>query len=420
MKLLKIAKREYLQRVKKKSFLIGTILGPVLMGVMILAPALILNRGGQRQTRLEIVDMTGSISSELQESLTDTLDDGRMMFDISPLEVSGRDEFEEFKGELNRRVSEGIIDGYLFIPSDITTEGKAVFYGKRVGDIKSIGRIRSELTHSVVSRRLSSEGMDYSVVKDLIEKVDLKTIQVEKGEEKESDFDFLYFSSFIFIMMLYMTILMWGIAVERSIIEEKNNRIIEVLLSSVKPFDLLGGKILGVGSVGLTQYAIWGVFAAGLSAYGLSMGGTIAKFSAFSPVTIVFFIVYYLLGFLFYSTMFAGIGAICNTDREAQQLQTPVVMALAFTIIIPMMIIQNPDGTFATVISMIPFFTPIVMFMRINVLTPPAWQIALSILIMLGSIYIAGQVAAKIFRIGILMYGKRPDAREILKWIRRA
>ena len=420
MKLLKIAKREYLQRVKRKSFLVGTILGPVLMGIMMLAPVLIMSRGGQVQTRMVIADMTGSIYDNLEAGLADTLDDGELMFSLTQLEVKGQDEFEARKSDLNFQVSEDIIDGYLFIPSDIVTEGKAVFYGKRVGDIKAIRRIRDELTNCVLSKRLSSEGIDYDVVKDLIENIDLKTIQLQKGEEKESDFDFLYFSSFIFIMMLYMTILMWGVAVERSIIEEKNNRIIEVLLSSVKPFDLLGGKILGVGSVGLTQYAIWGIFGVLLSAYGLSMGGTVAKFSAFSWVTIVFFIVYYLLGFLFYSTMFAGIGAICNTDREAQQMQTPVVMALAFTIIIPMMIIQNPDGTFATVISMIPFFTPIVMFMRINILTPPAWQIALSILIMLGSIYIAGQISAKIFRVGILMYGKRPDAREILKWLRRA
>jgi ABC-2 type transport system permease protein len=420
MKLLKIAKREYLQRVKRKSFLIGTILGPVLMGVMIITPALIMNRGGQRQTRMAIADMTGSIYSELNAGLADTLADGSMMFSLTQLKVGSQDEFEALKSDLNLQVTKDIIDGYLFISEDIVTEGKAIFYGKRVGDIKSIERIKSELSHCVISKRLSSEGMDYSVVKNLIEKVDLKTIQVQKGEEKESDFDFLYFSSFIFIMMLYMTILMWGIAVERSIIEEKNNRIIEVLLSSVKPFDLLAGKILGVGSVGLTQYAIWGVFGIALSFYGLSMGGAVAKFSAFSPVTIVFFIVYYLLGFLFYSTIFAGIGAMCNTDREAQQMQTPVVMALAFTIIIPMMIIQNPDGTFSTVISMIPFFTPIVMFMRINVLTPPVWQIALSIAIMLGSIYIAGKISAKIFRVGILMYGKRPDAREILKWLRRA
>jgi ABC-2 type transport system permease protein len=358
--------------------------------------------------------------TELETALTDTLTDGGSMFKVSQIDISSESDFESYRPELNKQVDEGVIDAYLYIPSDIVKTGEASFYGKRVGDVKTIARVRNELSNSVIGRRLSSEGMDYDSVKGLIKKVDLKTIQVKKGEEKESDFDFLYFSSFMFIMMLYMTILLWGIAVERSIIEEKNHRVVEVLLSSVRPFDLLGGKILGVGAVGLTQYAIWGVFGILISLYGVSMGGPIAQIGGFSLLTIVFFIVYYLLGFLFYSTLFAGIGSVCNTDQEAQQMQTPIVMCLVFTLIVPMMIIQNPDGVFATVVSMIPFFTPIVMFMRINILTPPAWQIGLSILIMLGSIYIAGKIAAKIFRVGILMYGKRPDARELLKWLRRA
>jgi len=151
----------------------------------------------------------------------------------------------------------------------------------------------------------------------------------------------------------------------------------------------------------------------------MRMGG-FSQLAVFSMTTLVFFIIYYLLGFLFYATLFASIGSVCNSDQEAQQLQTPVVMCLVFTIIIPMAIIQNPDGVFATIVSLIPFFAPIVMFMRINVLTPPAWQIALSIAILIVSIFIAGKLAAKIFRVGILMYGKRPSLPEIIKWLRRA
>jgi ABC-2 type transport system permease protein len=249
--------------------------------------------------------------------------------------------------------------------------------------------------------------------------VKIETVQVIKGEEKQSEFEQTYITTFIFIMMLYMTILLWGMAVQRSIIEEKNNRVIEVLLSSLKSFDIMAGKIIGVGAVGLTQYAIWAVFGLGLSFFALSTG-QYSQFVSFSGVTLAFFVLFYLLGFLFYSTLFAGIGAVCNTDQEAQQLQTPIVMCLAFTIIIPMAVMQSPEGTFATVFSMIPFFAPILMFMRINILMPPAWQIALSIGILVVSIYIAGILAAKVFRIGILMYGKRPDVREILKWMRRA
>jgi ABC-2 type transport system permease protein len=176
---------------------------------------------------------------------------------------------------------------------------------------------------------------------------------------------------------------------------------------------------VGVGAAGLTQYAIWGVFSIGVASYAVS-SGDFSQYVSFGWTTIAYFMLFYVLGFLFYSTLFAGIGAVCNTDQEAQQLQTPIVMCLAFTIVIPMAVMQNPDGSFATVCSMIPFFAPILMFMRINILTPPAWQIVLSVAILLASIYLAGVLAAKIFRIGILMYGKRPDVRELVKWIRRS
>jgi len=420
MKIFKVARREYLERVKKKSFLIGTLLGPILMAVLTLAPMFLLRHTGEEKTEMAVIDMTGNIYAEFSAALDDTLKNGRKMFRLERLEVSSRSEFERAKPSLNAQINSGIIDGYLYIPEDVVKEGGATFYGEKVGNIKTLSNIESELNNIVVSKRLKAEGMDYSQVKGLFEETDLKTVQIQKGEERESSFDVIYMTTFIFIMVLYFTILMWGIAVERSIIEEKNNRVIEVLLSSLRPIELLGGKILGVGSVGLTQYVIWGIAALLFSLYGMSMGGPAAELGAFSLSTIIFFVIYYLLGFLFYATIFAGIGSICNSDREAQQIQTPVVMCLVFTIIIPIVIIQSPDGTFATVISLIPLFTPTVMFMRINVLMPPAWQIALSIVLMIAATYIMGRISAKIFRTGILMYGKRPDARELLKWLRRS
>lgn len=417
-KLLKVARREYLERVKKKSFLISTILGPVLMGGMIVVPSLIFRFSPERQEQITVVDLSRSLYDELDEALADTLAEGTRKFKLREMLATG-DKLDELKKRLNAEVETDIIDGYLVVPEDILEAGKATFYGKRVGNIKGISRMQGALSNVVIAHRLESAGMDYEEVSGMVKRVDLDTKMLKEGEEKEGGFDILYLSSFIFIMILYMTILLWGIAVQRSIIEEKNNRVIEVLLSSLRATDLLGGKILGVGSVGLTQYAIWAIFAVAFSSYGMSMAG-VSNLAVFSPITLIFFIVYYLLGFLFYATLFASIGSVCNSDQEAQQLQTPVVMCLVFTIIIPMAIIQNPDGVFATVVSLIPFFAPIVMFMRINILTPPAWQIALSIAILIVSILIAGNLAAKIFRVGILMYGKRPSLPEMIRWLKRA
>lgn len=417
-KLFKIAKREYLDRVRRKSFLIGTILGPILMGGMIIVPGLLFSITAGEHVTMAVIDMADSLYSDFSAALDDTLKDGTKMFLLKKAEIDGQS-FEALKEELKSQVTGGLLDGYLVIPKDIIKSGNATFYGKKVSNVTTLERIEKALNRVVMAKRLARHGMQYDAVQKMMEKVKLETVQITKGEEKKSDFENKFQTSFIFIMILYMTILMWGVAVERSIIEEKNNRIVEVLLSSVRPFDILGGKILGVGAVGLTQYAIWAVFTGALAVYALSTG-MFAQFVSFTWVTLLYFMLYYLLGFLFYSTIFAGIGSICNTDQEAQQLQTPVVMALAFTIIIPIAIMQKPDGLFATVVSMIPFFTPIVMFMRINVLTPPAWQIALSVLIMLVSIYIAGLISAKIFRVGILMYGKRPQIKEVMKWLRRA
>ena len=418
MKLIKVAKREYLERVKKKSFLIGTILGPVIMGAVIVLPGFILERSPERKLSVAVIDSSGTVLEQFEEALGDTLPDGTPMFALRKVDYEGRD-INEIKRKLGIEIESEILDGYLVISEDVFESGEVTYVSRSVGNITTLERLENALDNTVIGIRLESVGMDYDSVRSMMKGVDLEPVQLRGGEEREVELDIIFISTFIFIMMLYMTILLWGVAVQRSIIEEKSNRVIEVLLSSLRPIDLMGGKILGVGAVGLTQYAIWSICSLALYFYVMS-SGAMTQYINFGWTTIIFFIVYYLLGFLFYSTLFASIGSVCNTDQEAQQLQMPVVMCLVFTIVIPVAVIQNPHGTFATVVSLIPFFTPIVMFMRINVLMPPAWQIALSIVILLGSIYIFGMLAAKIFRTGILMYGKRPDVREIVKWLKQA
>lgn len=421
-KMFTVVKREYLERVKKKSFLIGTILGPALMAVLIFAPMLFMKYTPETQTRIAVIDMTDmDIFGRLREALTDTLADGTPKYELRKVDLEGGD-IAQTKTSLNYEIESDALDGYIILPEDVIEKSEANFYGKRLGNIKTMERFESALDNTIIGIRLEVEGLDDASVEKLVKGLKIDVIQIKEGEEKTGKgFDSMFMSSFMFVMMLYMTILMWGIAVQRSIIEEKNNRVIEVMLSSLRPIDMLLGKILGVGAVGMTQYLIWAVFGVVLALYGMSMGGPVAEVAASLSIgTMAFFVAYYLLGFLFYATLFAGIGSVCNTDQEAQQLQQPIVLCLVFTIMVPMMIIQNPDSMFATVISLIPFFTPIVMFMRINILTPPVWQIVLSFLIMIGSIYAAALLSAKIFRIGILMYGKRPDLREMIKWMRRA
>ncbi len=418
MKSLVVAKREYLERVKKRSFFIGTIMGPVLMGAMIFVPALLLERGPLQRVDIAVVDLTNSLFPRLSQALNDTLPSGEKVFALIE-EQATEAELDVVKKRLNEQIEVGTLEGYIVIPTDAVEAGKITYFGRKVSNLRTLQRLERAMNEAILYKRLSQAGLDYGRIQNLMAGVKLETVQVLKGSERQGDFEQAYLSTTIFIMMLYMTILLWGMAVQRSIIDEKNSRIVEVLLSSLKPLDLMTGKILGVGAVGLTQYAIWAAFALGASAYLLS-SGMYAGIAAISGTTIAFFVIFYVLGFLFYATLYAAIGAVCNSDQEAQQLQTPITMCLAFTIVVSMAIMQNPDGRFATVFSMIPFFAPIMMFMRINILTPPIWQIAASVAILAASIYAAGILSAKIFRVGILMYGKRPDLREIAKWLRRA
>jgi ABC-2 type transport system permease protein len=214
----------------------------------------------------------------------------------------------------------------------------------------------------------------------------------------------------------------------RGILEEKSNRIMEVLLASLTPDELMTGKILGIGLVGLTQLAIYAVTVVPLRLYlsSVARSGSAgdsdfdmsSMLDIFSPERLVYFVVFFLLGYLMYTALFAVIGAVCNSEQEAQNLQAPVTWILMIPMIFTFFFVNNPDSKVAVITSMIPIFTPMVMFMRISLLKPPLWQIALSILLMIVTIYLLFRGVAKIFRIGILMYGKRPTIPEIIRWAR--
>jgi len=209
-------------------------------------------------------------------------------------------------------------------------------------------------------------------------------------------------------MILFMTLLLYGIATMRGILEEKSSRVMEVLLGSVSPGELMTGKIFGIGLVGLTQVAIYAATAGAVRIYLGAQGSsqTAGILSSFTPGKMTFFLVYFLLGYFMFTALFACIGAVCNSEQEAQNLQTPVTMCLMLPV----------ASTISVIASLVPIFTPMVMFMRICVETPPAWQIALSIALSIGAIWLILRGAAKVFRIGILMYGKPPTIPEILRW----
>jgi ABC-2 type transport system permease protein len=416
-RVLAIVRREYLERVRSKAFLIATLLGPVLMALLTLAPALLMGRTG-KPLRLALLDGTGRLARAVEDELKTKRLQDQPRFIVVSVQT---DADEKAETALKAQVLAGDLDGYLKLPPHALEQSKAEYYGKTVSNMVDLRLLEDSVSTAVTSARLAGEGVDPARVEALTKGVDLRPVRLSASGERE-DRGAGFFLSFILVMMLYTTVLMWGQQVLTSVIEEKTNRVVEVIVSAVRPHHLLAGKLLGVGAAGLTQFLVWAgtllllsVFGAGIAA---SMGS--GKLPEISPATLVFFLLYFLLGFLMYAALFAAVGACVNTTQEAQSLAFPVFMPLILAVMFLMPVLQAPDSRLSVILSLIPFFTPLLMFLRISVLTPPAWQIVLSLV--LSGLTIAGLivVAARIYRVGILMYGKRPTFPEIMRWVGRA
>jgi len=417
-----VMRREYLERVTKKSFWLGTAVFPLIMVAFGFLPMLLVGLGGNEQKTIALVDGTGKLGAALTRELADeTLKNGQPRYLIENVPVSGN--LEAARAPLEQRVRDKKIYGILSVNADIDAKDAFQFYGRTVGDIKSIAEFQSALRRSVIGLRFEKANIavDQSVVAKLTAPVDMQTNELSTGGgSTKKGFMEAYFGTFMFVMILFMTLLLYGIATMRGILEEKSSRVMEVLLGSVSPNELMSGKILGIGLVGLTQVAIYALTAGVVRLY-LSTQATpeMAGFlSAFTAGRLAYFLVFFLLGYFMYTALFACIGAVCNSEQEAQNLQSPVQMCLMLPMMATIFFVGQPDSTISVIVSLIPIFTPMVMFMRICVQTPPFWQIALSIVLTMGTTWVIFRSAAKIFRIGILMYGKRPTIPEILRWAR--
>lgn len=411
-----LIKREYTEAVFKKSFIILTLLIPVIMIGMGIVPTLLIGVDSEKPNRIDIIDESDFVYDELSESLDDSLKDGSKKFLIERVELT--DSVQAIIDAQRARVESEDIDGFIHIPADIVEEGKLDYYAKNVANFDINRRLRGAIGEIVINHRLEASGLVAEEINKLTKSLSLKTYKIVKGgTQAESGFLTEYLTTFAFVIILYITIFGYGANVMREIIQEKTTRIIEVLLSSANPFQMMAGKILGQGSVGLTQYLIWSAIGVGLITYGGSMMPVSAGALNIAPEIFLYFILFYILGFFIFSSMYAAIGAITTTEQEAQQVSAPIV----FILIIPLMLIgfmvKNPDSTMITVLSYIPFFTPIIMFTRINLSTPSSFEILTSIILLILTVLVLIWLTAKIYRIGILMYGKRPTLPEIWKWI---
>ena len=414
-KVLTIVRREFIEIVRKKSFLIGLFLVPVFVVASILVPVLLARVDVGKQKRIAVVDQTGILYGPLEARLDERLKDGRPEYLLQ--EVRPGPDLETTRRQLTSEINAGELDAYLVVPPEIFEKSEAGFYGKNVSDMRQVGRLRSALTHIVVAHRLAQRGLEPEEVRKWTRRVQLQTLKIVKGKEKKSGFAREYFTSFAFAMLLYMVTILYGIMVMRGVLEEKTNRMVEVMLSSVDPFQMMAGKILGIGAASLVQVSVWIGVGLLATAYGRMAFGPNLPFAIETGV-VVYFGVYFVLGYFLYATLYAIIGAICDTEQDAQHLQILVIVPMILSLLAMTFITRQPGAAPSVVMSMIPFFAPMIMIVRVNVLTPPWIEIAASVLILIGTIAGVMWAAARIYRVGILMRGKRATLSEMVRWVR--
>ena len=420
MKAGHIIRREYTESAKKKSFIISTILAPILLVVIYGIPVATMYFVPPEEVSVAVFDRTGVLAPGFVSSLSDTAGEGDRQYQVMIADPKDRDP-EAYKTMLIESVKNNALDILIEIPGDVFDKGRVNYISKDYFNERVMDEVKATLDSVVIAERLEREGMDYTRVSALTERIRLDEKRVTKSGVME---DQAVVGRFIlvtaFVMILYMTLLSWGISVQRSIIEEKSSRVIEVMLSSVEPRDLFIGKIIGLGALGLTQIAIWGVI---VFAVGFSSSLVYAELSQYVSVTFtdfLFFALFFILGFLLYSSLFTIIGAVCSTEQDAQQLQSVVVFPMIIPIMLTFFVIQNPNSTLAAVLSLIPLFTPMLMLARVIISEPSAWQVVLGIVLLIASIYGVILFSARVFRVGVLMYGKRPSLREIIRWYKYA
>jgi len=415
-----IIRREYLERVRTKSFIVSTLLLPALMIALMVLPGKLEMLKASGTKRLAVVcdhaDFARAVQSQLaRKGKSEKLDSSpRYQVEI----VSTPD--EATRAALNDRIGAGTLDGYVWLSGDALVSRRISYVARETSDFIEAETMQGALTTALLRQELRSRGVAAEDADKLMKGVDLDTVSIKGGQEKKGGGPLQFISAIVLVMMLYVTLILYGVAVMRSVLEEKTSRVMEVVLSSATARELMAGKILGVGAVGLTQIALWVVIGLVGTTPGLLAARSQLSGINLSPAALPAFAVFFVLGFLLYSALYAALGAMVNSEQEAQQWQFLVVMPIIIPIVMMTYVIRQPNVPLSMWLSLVPFFAPILMYIRVVVQTPPMWQIGVCIALLLLTLWGVVALCSRIYRVGILMYGKKPTLPEIVKWVRYA
>jgi ABC-2 type transport system permease protein len=422
-KLWAIVKREYLERVRTKWFIFATIFGPIFFGAVIIVPALMAKRSKSTLefTNTRILDAT---TTGIGARIAESMNRGHAVGSIPPqVFIVKPSELTQAESTATHQVMNKEISGYLI--ADVRTLGgeEARYAGRNATSIGDMERLRAAVKEALLTQRLESAGIDTSRVRDLtFIPLRLNSERItDKGRGGSGTISIIFAGAIAFL--LYMSIVLYGQNVLRGVLEEKTTRVAEVVVSSVQPETLLAGKVLGVGAVGLTQQIIWvitTVIMFKLRQPILEKFGVATMPFALPEISIglgLLLLLFFVLGFTFYSSLYAAVGASVNTEQEAQQAVQPMLILLVATAIFINPILINPTSRLATVMSLLPFSAPIIMPLRLALGSVPWYELVISLVGVVLACLGATWLAARIYRVGLLMYGKRPTLREMGRWI---
>jgi ABC-2 type transport system permease protein len=421
-RILVVAKRDYLSRVRTPAFWITTVILPLLMGAWMVLPSLIMSksRGG---LRLTVVDQTGKVAPVIEKEAAGTAGQEGPKVDLTLKVEPPAADIAAQRKELDRRVLADEIDAWLWVTPRVFDDNKVEYHGRTLSNFITLERVERMLTRVVREERLTAAGYDAAQVENLVQEVDLaKTRVTAEGGKADAGFGDLILAIGLFTI-LYMAIMIYGQMVMHGVLEEKANRVVEVIASTTTPEQLMAGKLAGICGVALTQIGVWLVSAAVLTAPAMVASLSLPEgvnLPTLSAAVVGHFVALFLLGFVFYASWYALIGAAFNSPQEAQQLASIGVFFVVVPWMVFMPVLNDPDSTMAIVFSLIPLFTPMIMMLRIAVKMPPAWQLALAYVLTIAADVAMVWLCARVYRVGILMYGKKPSLKEIWRWTRYA
>jgi ABC-2 type transport system permease protein len=410
-------RREFIERVRTKGFWIGTALGPILFAGMILLPAMLMRGGGSR--RIVVLDGThGPLGQEVTVALDTTA-----AFDATRiLDAPGVAE------SLTAEVEAKRLQGFLVLPADLLESASAEYRASNVSGFEAVERMQRTLRQVLLGARLERAGVDPAIVARATPRVHLETRKIAGGKTTGQTAVQSFAIAYIMAMVLFMSILLYGAGIMSSVLEEKSSKVVEVLVSSLRPFELLAGKLIGAGAVSLVQFGVWGASmqlmlsqrSALMSRLGSNEVASIFQLPPLPLSTAVIVVAFFLGGFMLYAAMYAAVGAMSSNLQEAQQAVQPVNLTLMVGLFGMFAMLNNPTSTVAMVLSFLPFTAPIIVPVRWTAGNLPWWEVGVAFTLLLLGVAAIVWVAGRIFRVGILMTGKRPSMRELVRWVRTA